>query len=45
MSTGADVLAARAIGADATLAERAAWLTKADLLTNMVGEFPELQSR
>ena len=34
---------ARAIGADATLAERAAWLTKADLLTNMVGEFPELQ--
>lgn len=34
---------ARAIGADATLAERAAWLAKADLLTNMVGEFPELQ--
>ncbi len=34
---------ARAIGADAALAERAAWLAKADLLTNMVGEFPELQ--
>jgi glycyl-tRNA synthetase beta chain len=34
---------ARAIGADATLAKRAAWLAKADLLTNMVGEFPELQ--
>jgi glycyl-tRNA synthetase beta chain len=34
---------ARAIGADALLAERAAWLSKADLLTEMVGEFPELQ--
>ncbi|MFM9970942.1 MAG: glycine--tRNA ligase subunit beta [Burkholderiales bacterium] len=34
---------ARAIGADPLLAERAAWLAKADLLTNMVGEFPELQ--
>ncbi len=34
---------ARAIGADPVLAERAAWLAKADLLTNMVGEFPELQ--
>jgi glycyl-tRNA synthetase beta chain len=34
---------ARAIGADAVQAERAAWLAKADLLTNMVGEFPELQ--
>ena len=34
---------ARLIGADATLAERAAWLAKADLLTGMVGEFPELQ--
>jgi glycyl-tRNA synthetase beta chain len=34
---------ARSIGADATLAERAAWLSKADLLTSMVGEFPELQ--
>jgi glycyl-tRNA synthetase beta chain len=34
---------ARALGADAVLAERAAWLCKADLLTGMVGEFPELQ--
>ncbi|MSQ51682.1 MAG: glycine--tRNA ligase subunit beta [Betaproteobacteria bacterium] len=34
---------ARAIGADPLLAERAAWLAKADLLTHMVGEFPELQ--
>ncbi|MBI3916883.1 MAG: glycine--tRNA ligase subunit beta [Betaproteobacteria bacterium] len=34
---------ARGIGADPMLAERAAWLAKADLLTNMVGEFPELQ--
>jgi len=34
---------ARALGADAVQAERAAWLAKADLLTNMVGEFPELQ--
>jgi glycyl-tRNA synthetase beta chain len=34
---------ARAIGADATLAKRAAKLAKADLVTNMVGEFPELQ--
>jgi glycyl-tRNA synthetase beta chain len=31
------------IGADAALAERAALLAKADLLTDMVGEFPELQ--
>ena len=31
------------IGADPLLAERAAWLAKADLLTGMVGEFPELQ--
>ena len=31
------------IGADRLLAERAAWLAKADLLTDMVGEFPELQ--
>jgi glycyl-tRNA synthetase beta chain len=30
-------------GADATLAARAAHLAKADLLTDMVGEFPELQ--
>ncbi|MGB5080099.1 MAG: glycine--tRNA ligase subunit beta [Burkholderiales bacterium] len=34
---------ARDLGADAMLAERAAWLSKADLLTGMVGEFPELQ--
>jgi glycyl-tRNA synthetase beta chain len=34
---------ARAIGAKADLAERAARLAKADLLTGMVGEFPELQ--
>ncbi len=31
------------LGADRVLAERAAWLAKADLLTGMVGEFPELQ--
>ena len=34
---------ARALGVDAACAERAAWLAKADLLTGMVGEFPELQ--
>ncbi|MEX0637750.1 MAG: glycine--tRNA ligase subunit beta [Burkholderiales bacterium] len=34
---------ARELGADAMLAERAAELSKADLLTGMVGEFPELQ--
>jgi glycyl-tRNA synthetase beta chain len=34
---------ARALQADPALAERAAWLAKADLLTGMVGEFPELQ--
>jgi len=34
---------ARAIGADAHLADRAALLAKADLTTQMVGEFPELQ--
>ena len=34
---------ARQLGADAGQAERAAWLAKADLLINMVGEFPELQ--
>src|SRR5205085_6060205 len=34
---------ARQMQADAALAERAAWLSKADLLTGMVGEFPELQ--
>jgi len=31
------------LGADRALAERAAWLSKADLSTGMVGEFPELQ--
>jgi glycyl-tRNA synthetase beta chain len=31
------------IGADAERADRAAFLAKADLLTDMVGEFPELQ--
>jgi glycyl-tRNA synthetase beta chain len=34
---------ARKLGADVMLAERAAELSKADLLTGMVGEFPELQ--
>ena len=34
---------ARRLHADAEQAERAAWLCKADLLTDMVGEFPELQ--
>src|SRR5258708_11529841 len=34
---------ARALGVDTMLAERAAELCKADLLTGMVGEFPELQ--
>lgn len=34
---------ARMLGADPLLAERAAWLSKADLITGMVGEFPELQ--
>jgi glycyl-tRNA synthetase beta chain len=31
------------VGADAALAERAAMLAKADLVSGMVGEFPELQ--
>ena len=31
------------LGSDVSKAERAAWLSKADLLTDMVGEFPELQ--
>ena len=31
------------IGADSALADRAALLAKADLVTDMVGEFPELQ--
>jgi glycyl-tRNA synthetase beta chain len=34
---------ANALQADGALAERAAMLAKADLNTNMVGEFPELQ--
>jgi glycyl-tRNA synthetase beta chain len=34
---------ARDLKVDAVLTERAAWLAKADLLTGMVGEFPELQ--
>jgi len=34
---------ARALGYDVALAERGALLAKADLLTDMVGEFPELQ--
>ncbi len=40
---GADI--ARALGQDVTVVERAALLAKADLLTQMVGEFPELQGR
>ncbi|AXE36560.1 glycine--tRNA ligase subunit beta [Chromobacterium phragmitis] len=34
---------AHLLGADAALAARAAYLAKADLVTDMVGEFPELQ--
>lgn len=34
---------AKEMGADPALASRAAQLAKADLVTNMVGEFPELQ--
>jgi glycyl-tRNA synthetase beta chain len=34
---------AQTLGSDVALAERAAMLAKADLLTDMVGEFPELQ--
>ncbi|MFM0222880.1 glycine--tRNA ligase subunit beta [Paraburkholderia dipogonis] len=34
---------AQLIGADVALAKRAARLAKADLITDMVGEFPELQ--
>jgi glycyl-tRNA synthetase beta chain len=34
---------AKQLGADQNLAERAAELAKTDLLTDMVGEFPELQ--
>jgi glycyl-tRNA synthetase beta chain len=39
------VVIAETLGADAALARRAARLCKADLLTGMVGEFPELQGR
>ena len=41
--TGIAVTVARALGADLTHVERAARLAKADLRTDMVGEFPELQ--
>jgi glycyl-tRNA synthetase beta chain len=34
---------AEKLAADAAAAERAAWLCKADLVSGMVGEFPELQ--
>lgn len=34
---------AEKLHANVALAERAAWLAKADLITDMVGEFPELQ--
>jgi glycyl-tRNA synthetase beta chain len=34
---------ARSLNGDAATADRAAYLCKADLLTDMVGEFPELQ--
>ena len=34
---------AEKVDANVELADRAAWLAKADLLTDMVGEFPELQ--
>jgi glycyl-tRNA synthetase beta chain len=34
---------ARSLGVDPAAAERAAWLSKADLISAMVGEFPELQ--
>jgi glycyl-tRNA synthetase beta chain len=40
---GGDI--AGALGDDPTIVERAALLAKADLLTAMVGEFPELQGR
>lgn len=36
---------ARLTGADAALCERAALLSKCDLVTDMVGEFPELQGQ
>ena len=42
-SLGAEI--ARGLGQDAEIVERAALLAKTDLLTAMVGEFPELQGR
>jgi glycyl-tRNA synthetase beta chain len=41
--TGLAVAIAKQLGTDTALAERGARLSKADLLTDMVGEFPELQ--
>ena len=41
--TGIAVEVAKALGVDRTHVERAARLAKADLRTDMVGEFPELQ--
>ena len=41
--TAIAVTVAEQLGFDAALAERGAMLAKADLLTDMVGEFPELQ--
>jgi glycyl-tRNA synthetase beta chain len=37
------VAIAQRLGEESAWVERAAWLAKADLLTSMVGEFPELQ--
>jgi glycyl-tRNA synthetase beta chain len=37
------VAIASALGIDASAVERAAWLSRCDLTTGMVGEFPELQ--
>jgi len=42
MKKSAGAIAAR-MGGDVAASERAAFLSKADLTTNMVGEFPELQ--
>lgn len=42
VASGASSLAGT-LGVDAATAERAGWLSKADLLTQMVDEFPELQ--
>jgi glycyl-tRNA synthetase beta chain len=43
MSKLAEEFLAPMVGADPSLAKRAAFLSKADLTTGMVGEFPELQ--